>query len=164
MARKPGGGEQRFVLWFGGLSLAFGLLFLGIGVGVGVQKARKAKRFETHASTARGMVLIKRIHDGTADDSSTGHYVEFRFETASRSQVRGSAKVDGDTWSKLDERGPIDVRYLPEAPYHYRVAGQSSGSFLPWLFGGLGTIFTVLAFVVLVAGLRSKPSRRKRRA
>ncbi len=152
------------MLWFGGFWLAFGLLFLGIGVGAGVQKAREAKRFETHGSTARGMVLIKRIHDGTADDSSTGHYVEFRFETASRAQIRGSAKVDSGTWAKLDERGPIDVRYLPEAPHHYRVAGQSSGFFLPWLFGGLGSIFTVLAVVILVAGLRSKPSRRKRRA
>ncbi len=67
-------------------------------------------------------------------------------------RVRGTADVTTEEWDLLEERGPIQVTYLPDRPESYRVAGQSHDVLLPVIFGVIGGVVgSIGGFVVFNA-------------
>lgn len=139
---------KNFWLWFGGISLLVGAPFLIIGLYIGVQTNIVNKRLDTEGRTVEGMVLTKTITSKSSGSSrhrsSTPTYkVTFRFVTPG-GLVNGEAEMTRDAWDALVEREPIRVTYVPDAPQHHRVEGQTSGWILPVIFTILGGIFTTM--------------------
>lgn len=140
---------KNFWLWFGGIWFAIGTPFLIIGLYVGFQHTTISKRLDTEGKTTEGMVLTKARKTSSSGSGRSGgstptYEVIFRFTTPA-GFVTGKAEVAAETWDTLIEREPIRILYLPDAPEHYRVEGQTSGWWLPGvmtvmglLFGGLG--------------------------
>lgn len=155
---------RNFWLWFGGIWLFCGLPFLIIGLYIGAQNIHVNKRLAAEGRTVEGMVLTKAVtssSSGSSRGSSTPTYeVTFRFLTPG-GIMHGKAEVPGDTWDTLIEREPIRVTYLPDAPQHYRIEGQTSGWILPVIFTVMGGIFTSLGgFILIRARGRLQTTRR----
>lgn len=144
---------KNFWLWFGGIWFAVGTPFLIIGLYLGWQHIHVTKRLDTEGKTVEGMVLTKArktSSSGSNRRNSTPTYeVTFRFLTPG-TVVTGKADVSRDTWDSLVEREAIQVTYLPDAPRHYRVDGQTSGWWLPAIFTILGGIFGGLGGFILL--------------
>lgn len=134
---------ENFWLWFGGVWLAVGLPFLGIGIYAAYDQFSLNQRFETQALTVRGMVLTKAVHKSTKS-GDISYTVTFRFSRVGGESTQSGAGVSKAEWNALDERGLIDVRYLPEWPHPHRVAGQDPQDkfWLAAVFLGLGTILS----------------------
>lgn len=145
--------NSNFWLWFGGLWLAVGLLFLGIGGGVGVHRSGLATRLDGEGVRVQGLVLSKEI--SSPRDRSTSYHVTFRFEDASGRAIRGSAELSAEAWDALAERGPIEVVYLDDRPQTYRVAGQSDSDLvLAIVFALVGGVLAVVGGVIVGNALR----------
>jgi hypothetical protein len=153
-----------FCLWFGGIWLFVGLPFLIIGLYVGAQHVIVNNRLDTEGRTIEGMVLTKEIRTSSSSQSRgrsssvPTYHVTFRFVTPS-GLITSDAEVNLDVWDKLVEREPIQVTYLPDAPQHYRIEGQSSGWVLPIIFTVLGGFFTVVGGYIFWRGLSQSRSR-----
>jgi hypothetical protein len=66
--------------------------------------------------------------------------------------VQGTADVTAEDWDMLEERGPVQVTYLPDEPQSYRIHGQSDDTVLPIVFGVVGGVIGSLGgFVVFNA-------------
>lgn len=142
---------RTFWLWFGGIWLTVGLLFLVIGVAVGFSQQSLGRRFQTEARDATGMVLTKSIQSSSKGGGVT-YWVTYRFTTAAGRVVKGSGSVPADAWDRLTERGPIQVRYLPDRPEQHQVEGRpvDGDPVIPLVFTGVGGTLAVLGgFVVL---------------
>src|SRR5204863_9835111 len=72
--------NSNFWLWFGGIWLAMGLLFLGIGAGAGFYRNEFAARLDREGVRVQGLVLTKEI--SAPQDRSTTYDVTFRFDDA----------------------------------------------------------------------------------
>lgn len=158
---------QNFWLWFGGIWLFCGSPFLIIGLYLGTQHVTISKRLAAEGRTVEGMVLTKAVtssSSGSSRDSTTPTYeVTFRFLTPG-GIMHGKTEVPGDTWDTLIERKPIRVTYLPDAPQHHRIEGQTSGWWVPGIFTVMGGIFTSLGgFILLRARSRLQTTRRLQR-
>ena len=143
---------KNFWLWFGGIWFAVGMPFLVIGLYLGFQHITVTKRLDAEGKTAEGIVLTKarKTSSSSSGRSSTPTYeVTFRFLTPGGT-VLGKADVSGDTWDSLIEREPVRVTYLPDAPQHYRIEGQSGGWILPLIFTVMGSIFGGLGGFILL--------------
>ena len=143
---------KNFWLWFGGIWFAVGMPFLVIGLYLGFQHITVTKRLDAEGKTAEGMVLTKarKTSSSSSGRSSTPTYeVTFRLLTPGGT-VLGKADVSGDTWDSLIEREPVRVTYLPDAPQHYRIEGQSGGWILPLIFTVMGSIFGGLGGFILL--------------
>ena len=143
---------KNFWLWFGGIWFAVGMPFLVIGLYLGIQHSTVTKRLDAEGKTAEGMVLTKarKTSSSSSGRSSTPTYeVTFRLLTPGGT-VLGKADVSGDTWDSLIEREPVRVTYLPDAPQHYRIEGQSGGWILPLIFTVMGSIFGGLGGFILL--------------
>jgi hypothetical protein len=149
---------RTFKLWFGGIWLAVGLPFLVLGVHVGISEHDLGQRLIREGVYADGMVLAKTIsanrRSGRDSDATPNFYVTVRFKTPGGATVKGDAEVPQGRWDSLTERGPIKVRYLPDAPDRFRVDGQASAAWLPFVFAGLGLLFTLVGGAVFVLGLQ----------
>jgi hypothetical protein len=134
---------KNFWLWFGGIWLSVGSLFLVIGISVGVHQMRVSDRLEKEGRTVEGIVLTKEIHTSSGKKgkrSSPSYRVTFRFVPREGQAVQGSADVSAEEWDTFEERGPIQVTYLPDQPQSFRIAGQSKGIVLPLVFGVVGGV------------------------
>jgi hypothetical protein len=136
--------NSNFWLWFGGLWLAVGLCFLGIGGGVAVYRSGLAARLDAEGVPVEGFVVAKEIV--APRDRSTSYNVTFRFTDARGETIRGSAKLDAETWDALVERGPIEVVYLPDRPQTYRIAGQSDSELV------IAIVFPLVGVVLALGG------------
>ena len=79
--------------------------------------------------------------------------------------MRGTTDVNAETWDVLEERGPIHVTYLPDAPQSHRVLGQSKAEgvraiVIPGVFALIGG---VMVYNVLGKRKREKALRAYRR-
>jgi len=146
---------KNFWLWFGGIWLFCGSPFLIIGLSIGAQHLYVNNRLAAEGRTVDGMVLTKAITYSSSNSNSRGgsgnatYHVTFRFLTRGE-LVTGEAEVTVDAWDALVEREPIQVIYVPDAPQHHRVEGQSSGWIVPVSFTVLGGFFTSLGGFILL--------------
>lgn len=143
---------KNFWFWFGGIWFAVGTPFLVIGLYLGVQHITVTKRLDSEGRTAEGMILTKTrktSSSGSGRSSSPAYEVTFRFP-APNGMAQGKADVSVETWDRLIEREPVRVTYLPDAPQHYRIEGQSGGAILPLIFTVLGGIFGGLGGFILL--------------
>jgi len=140
-------------LLFGALFFFAGLPFVIIGIYTGVRQWH----FPSEAATVPGMVLTKSIN------SKDRHTVTYRFTTGNSEVIEGSASVSGEVWDRLEERGPIQVQYVPHSPRRHRVEGQDSDWAMAFGSATLGGIFTSLGgFVLLMAVFRLGRERRSK--
>lgn len=147
--------SSNFWLWFGGIWLAVGLCFLAIGGGLGLYRSGLAARLDAEGVRAEGVVLAKEI--SAPRDSSTSYNVTFRFADARGETIRGSAKLDPDTWDALVERGPIEVEYLEDRPQTYRVAGQSDSELvIALVFSLVGAVLAIVGGFLVANALRTR--------
>ncbi len=146
---------KNFWLWFGGIWLTVGVVFLTVGLSVGFYYMRVNNRLEQEGRTVAGMVLTKEVYTTSSKSSSRSspsYRVTFRFAPREGNIVRGTADVTIDEWDALEERGPIQVTYLPDHPESYRVAGQSKDIVLPLVFGVVGGVVgSIGGFIVFNA-------------
>ncbi|HSA61104.1 MAG TPA: DUF3592 domain-containing protein [Nitrospiraceae bacterium] len=146
---------KNFWLWFGGIWLSVGSLFLVIGVSVGVHQMRVNDRLEKEGRTVDGMVLTKEVHGKSSKSgkqSSPSYRVTFRFLPREGEPVLGTADVNAEDWDVLEERGPIPVTYLPDQPQSYRVIGQIKEVLLPFIFSVVGGVIgSIGGFIVFNA-------------
>jgi len=145
---------KNFWLWFGGIWLSVGALFLLIGLYLGAHHIYVKQRLDAEGRTVEGMVLTKAIaHSssttGSRRSSTPTYKVTFRFTTPG-GLVTGEAEVTSDVWDALVEREPIQVMYVPGAPQYHRVEGQAGGWLLPIISSILGGIVTTLGGVILI--------------
>jgi hypothetical protein len=151
---------ENFPLWFGGIWLAVGGPMLLLGLYFGWQQASIAEQLQTHGQTASGMVLTKYIARSSShsdrSSSTPTYWVTVRFSTEAGKVIKGKAQVEVDTWDALIERHPIQVTYLPSAPQTYRIEGETSTWILPFIFAGIGALFTIVGGAVFWSGLRSR--------
>lgn len=149
-----------FWQWFGGIWLVAGALFTVIGIGIGVKEYRNDARLRTEGVVTSGMVLTKSVstsRSGSSGSSSPTYHVGYRFTTADGQVVQDSREVRAETWDRLQERGPIEVRYLPGSPRTHRVGADSADFVLPLIMTGSGLVLLLLGGFVCwrAAGFRS---------
>lgn len=151
---------ENFPLWFGGIWLAVGGPMLILGLYFGWQQASLTEQLQTHGQVTAGMVLTKYIETSSShtnrSSSTPTYWVTFRFSTETGEVIKGKAQVAVDTWDALIERHPIQVTYLPTAPQSHRIAGETFPWILPFIFAGLGALFSIAGGAVFWAGLRSR--------
>lgn len=143
---------DNFWLFFGGIWLLVGFPFLCIGLGVAGSTYLRHQRLDEAGRATEGIVLTKSYSDD--GDSSARHSVGYRFTAPGGRVLRGTADVDGATWDRLAERGPVRVTYLPSDPATHRIDGETRDWLLGGIFAVVGGIFTILGGFVFVRGLQ----------
>lgn len=134
---------KNFWLWFGGIWLSVGSLFLVVGLSVGIYRSNLNDRLDKEGRTVEGIVLTKAIHTSSGKSgkrSSPSYRVTFQFVPREGETVRRTADVNAEAWDVLQERGPIQVTYLPDQPESHRIHGQSMEIVLPLVFGVVGGV------------------------
>jgi hypothetical protein len=140
--------RRSFWLLFGGIWLFVGLVFLAFSVVFAFHEFEYA----TSGVTTTGVVLTRDI-EPAGSNSSTQYRVSYRFTTVQGEVVEGSDAVSVATWERLQERGPIEVRYLPGRPSSNRLA-LGADSALPLLLLLVGLVIAGAGAVVFVRALR----------
>ncbi len=157
---------KNFWLWFGGIWLFVGAPFFVLGLYFGYHHATVTQRLDAGGKTVEGMVLTKARKTSSSSkggNRSTTYDVTFRFLTRD-GVMKGSAEVTSERWDQLVERESLPVTYLPEAPQHYRIEGQTSGWWLAGIFTVIGGVFGGLGgFILLRARGRLLTDRRLQR-
>jgi hypothetical protein len=151
------GPSRTFILCFGSVWLALGLVFLALAAHFGARAYDLGWRLDREGVSATGLVLAKKITGGDSGyrpDPRPSFFVTLRFTTLRGETVKGEVEVARGRWDRLIERSPIKVRYLPDAPDRFRVDGQPSTWLVVFVFAVLGVLFTLGGGLVLVLGLR----------
>ena len=144
---------QSFWVRFGSIWFFVGMPFLIIGIYTAIQTMTQQERFQKEGQSTQGMVLTKAIQGGKKS-SNESYQITYRFSTPDGKAVMGSATVSPEIWDRLEERGPVQVTYLPDKPQSNRVEGKKVDWMLPIGFGVVGFIFTALGGFVLFKALR----------
>jgi hypothetical protein len=153
-----------FLVWFGGIFLLAGVPILIVGVwltrGVAAQR-----RLDTDGLTTQGMVLAKSRSTSSSSRSTTSstttYSVTYRFPLPAGGTQRATATVSRGTWEALAERGPVEVRYLPDSPEVSRIPGQTDDTLMALLFAGLGGLATIVGGVTFGIGVRQARTARR---
>ena len=144
---------QSFWVRFGSIWLLIGMPFLIIGIYTATQTMTQRERFQKEGQSTQGMVLTKAIQGGKKS-SNESYRITYRFSTADGMVMMGEAPVSPEIWDKLEERGPVQVTYLPDKPQSNRVEGKKVDWMLPIGSGIAGFVFTSLGGFVLFKALR----------
>lgn len=140
--------RRSFWLLFGGIWLFVGLFFLAFALVFAFNEFEYARS----GVTTTGMVLTKDIVPARSN-SSTEYRVSYRFTTGQGEVVEGSDAVEIATWERLQERGPIEVRYLPGRPSTNGLA-LGTDAVLPVSFLVVGLIVAGTGAVLFGRALR----------
>jgi hypothetical protein len=140
--------RRSFWLLFGGVWLFVGLMFLAFAVAFVLDEFEYA----ANGVTTTGMVLTKDIV-AARSNSSTQYRVSYRFTTGRGEIVEGSDTVTVATWERLQERGPIEVHYLPARPSSNRLAPGTPVA-LPVVFLLVGLVVSAVGAVLSLRALR----------
>ena len=152
--------NENFWVWFGGIWLAVGLLFLVIGGGIGWSRSALDARLDVEGMPVQGVVLGKEIV--SSDGNSQRYRVVFRFGDALGVTVRGTADLNVEAWDALVERGPIEVVFLPNRSSTYRVAGESrADAVLALVFSVVGAVLAAVGGFIVGNALRTRATRRR---
>ena len=144
---------QSFWVRFGSIWFFVGTPFLIIGIYTAIQTMTQQERFQKEGQSTQGMVLTKAIQVGKKSSDSS-YRITFCFTTADGKVVNGSASVSPELWDGLEERGPVQVTYLPDKPQSNRVDGKKVDWMLPIVFAIVGGIVTSLGGFVLIKAVR----------
>jgi hypothetical protein len=115
--------RQPFLRW---AFLIFGLVFLRLSCEQGY--------FEKGGLRAQGVVMEKTYSPGTRStspgrhQSSSKHYVSYRFTTEDGRTIEGRYEVLPDTWRRLKEGDKVVIEYLPDSPTTNRIPEQRAES------------------------------------
>ena len=141
--------SRSFGVWFGGI---FVLVALPFAV-VSAYRAYDDWRFAREAQSTPGMVLTKEIKRSGKGNKTKRYEATYRF-TVHETRLEGRDELSYDTWAKLRERQPAEVRYRPARPSANRLAGAH-----PWfvnlLLGVLGVVLTVVGSTFVVGAIRN---------
>ena len=146
----PSAGLKSFGVIFGGIWLAVGAPFLVAAVYTAMTDKLQQKQLIENGLRTQGIVLSKSY----SSDSSQAFSVDYRFTVQSGAVVKGTARVTGDVWDRLVERGPIEVTYLPDRTDVARVQGHSTDTLFSLVFLILGGVLTLAGGFIFVAGVR----------
>jgi hypothetical protein len=144
---------ESFWVRFGSIFFFVGMLFLAIGIFTGIQTMTEQERFQKEGKSAQGMVLTKAIQGGKKN-SNESYQITYRFSTADGKVVMGEASVSPDIWDRLEERGLVQVTYLPDKAQSNRVEGKKVDWMLSMGTGITGFVLTLLGGFVLFKALR----------
>lgn len=140
---------RHFGVVFGGLWFVVGLSFV-IG---GLSLWQTDRRFLYDALSAEGQVLTRDIRSASSQErSSTEYRVTYRFRTPSGASYEGASKVDLELWERLEEQGPVTVRYLPDDPAASRLA-DAPQTWDSLIMAGLGSLFAIAGGVILFVAM-----------
>lgn len=139
---------RAFWLWFGGIFLFVGLVFLPVGIWTLLQE----RAFSREGVVVEGIVLTKGINRADDDNDTTDYWITYRFTTEDGQVVEGRDTVSVHTWESLEERGPVEVSYLPDSPSRNRV-GTDSDWILPAIFLGFSLVLVPVGGFFFVKGL-----------
>jgi hypothetical protein len=119
----------------------------------GLKQLREDRHFATAGRHAVGVVVSKAPRAGNPNRTraSRGYFVLYRFATPERVSVVNEATMSQSAYNALDDGGPIDVVYLPEAPTQSRARGEYS---IVWVVLPMGVVFTAVGVVCLGLGIR----------
>lgn len=157
-----------FALAFGGLFALVGMLFLTTAWLPVWNDYRHGKQFATRGALSSGMVLTKsRESAGSVmvlgyTEHLVDYWVRYRFTTQGGQKIEDDAKVTPEEWGFLQERGPVNVRYLPDDPETSHVSGQKSSRnrMETPIFTLLGAVFSAVGgFMVFLVLKDGKPAR-----
>ena len=93
-------------------------------------------RFARNGVSTDAVILTKEIKGSGRNPRSRGYEVTYRV-TVPEGAFENRARLSLDAWSRLQERRPAEVLYLPERPASNRLAG-SGGWMQPIVLGVLG--------------------------
>lgn len=148
---------RTFWVWFGGIWLAIGVMFLLVGGYAGYGAIRDMARLDSDGQRVRGVVLeksVKLTSSRTSASPNREYWLTYRFTTSNGDIIEDSARIDEKPWTGLEERGAVEVVYLPDQPRLHRVEGQGHGLTLVLVLTILGTVLTLLGGAALISGLR----------
>lgn len=138
------------VLWIAGA--VFGLAGLGMLAGAGFMTGNTLK-FRAKGVPAEG-VVVDLIEKRDSDGSST-YSPEVEFQTPdgeSHTYVSGTSS-NPPSWDRGEK---VTLRYDPGNPERVRLDGFMDNWFGPTILGGLGTVFSLVGFGIIVAAVRRR--------
>jgi hypothetical protein len=116
------------------------------------------ENYKKNGIAVTGKVLSKEIENSySGSRRSTATYrVCYRFNTREGGVLNGCDTTGRGAWHALVKDGPVTVEYLRDDPTSNRVGGEASGNvlFLMALFGGIGSLFSVIGGMALFIGLK----------
>jgi hypothetical protein len=127
-------------------------------------------RFETEASRATATVLEKFVTGGSGsgtDRKPKKHWVTFRYRTSAGDDVVATLDIQGSAWTRLAEQGPIELSYLRDEPWAFRLASGKTEGVAKYILFGMGALGLGLGGAALAyesRRVRGAGRRRKRRA
>jgi hypothetical protein len=143
---------NRFLIWFGALWFLVGASFAAGGIYL----LANEHAFESDAQSTTGIVLTKEVNRSRnrRGNTSTSYSVRYRFTTPDDGTLEGKSDVPYDEWTKLVERQPIEIEYLPSDPSANRLRGTNRRT-LALIFTGMGSAFAIAGAVIMMAGIRA---------
>lgn len=154
--RMLGNRDLNPLLAVGAIFLLVGLPLLAVGVSFARDQYLRSHGLVRTGMIATGMVMTKSrgtTSDWTGFGYTYNYHVTYRFPASRGDVVSDEAEVDESTWEGLTERGPIRVRYLPDAPQHHVVDGQRGNWIGVIVFNGMGGLFTAIGVALIAFGL-----------
>jgi hypothetical protein len=148
--------SRSFATAIGLVVLLIGLVFVFVGVSSGSEERALARR----AVVAQGLVSEKRIDHVTRHKKGGGtaeqtlHLVRYRFVTRTGVGLDGEQAVSEALWRRLQQDGPIAVRYLEANPFVNRADAEPGTS--PDLLLAAGSLLTAGGFIFLVVVIHGK--------
>ena len=120
----------------------------------GAMDWQAAERVQQQSVLTEATVLAKSIERARDEPGSRTRYlVAYRFVAGQSGTIERSQEVPVETWERIDAGAPYSVSYLPHDPQadvsktvDQRVNGQVAS--------GLGGLFALIGFVVLIPALR----------
>ena len=138
------------VVWIAGL--VFGLAGVGMLAGGGYMAGRTLK-FQATALAAEGVVvdlIEKRDSDGSRTWSPE---VEYQTPDGETRTYVSSTSSNPPSWDRGEK---VTLRYDPANPERVRLDGFMDNWFGPTILGGLGTVFSLVGFGIIVAAVRKR--------
>jgi len=134
----------------------FGGIFATVGIGFvvgGLYFYQSQQAFLATAHKAEG--IVKELIFSRSGKKGGVYYPLVEFSTPD-GQVHSFRSDTGTNPASYDEGERVEVRYDPKQPSQAKLTGFWSLWGLSAIFGGLGSIFTLIGLGVLWSGIRTK--------
>lgn len=126
--------SRSFWIWFGGIWLLMGILFLVATVWV----AGYLQAIQRSGEMAEGVVREKRLDK----QALLPHTVRYRFPTPDGQTFEDDGALPKEQWDALRDGGPVRVRYDPKRPIFNQLEQEQVNVWLVVIFLGTGVLLT----------------------